>query len=116
MHIHAPIHIHSRNMYMHPHIYTYSHTYVYLYIHARARVYTHLYTHTYVYLYIRAHTRTHAHTPGLVLLDDIHLNADMDRVWGAVAPPACKYDLSDWGHSVAGTGLIDFACRARFLL
>jgi hypothetical protein len=46
----------------------------------------------------------------------MHLSADMDRVWGGRAPPVCQHGLSDWGHSVAGTGLVDLACRARLLL
>ena len=47
---------------------------------------------------------------GLVLLDDIYLNQAMDRVWGS--QPGCKYDLTDLGHTVAGTGLLDFSCAA----
>ena len=47
---------------------------------------------------------------GLVLLDDIYLNEAMDRVWGSQT--VCKYDLTDMGHTVAGTGLLDFSCSA----
>mmetsp|Transcript_25201 Transcript_25201/g.83188 ORF Transcript_25201/g.83188 Transcript_25201/m.83188 type:complete len:167 (-) Transcript_25201:883-1383(-) len=48
---------------------------------------------------------------GLVVLDDIYLNENMDRVWGSVWDGVCKHDLTDYGHTVAGTGLLDFSCR-----
>mmetsp|Transcript_75598 Transcript_75598/g.177510 ORF Transcript_75598/g.177510 Transcript_75598/m.177510 type:complete len:111 (+) Transcript_75598:37-369(+) len=42
---------------------------------------------------------------GLVILDDIYLNREMDRFWASVKEP--KVDLTDVGHS-SGTGLVMF--------
>ena len=56
---------------------------------------------------------------GIVLLDDIYLNPSMDALWGSIGSSEgwqpCKYDVTDWGHSIAGTGLIDFGCRLAIL-
>ena len=77
-----------------------------------------------------------------MVLDDIYLNDAMDRVWGtwgagaadgaqagalsgrgdsfdpsvrdsrATGTRVCKYDLTDLGHTVAGTGVLDFSCSS----
>ena len=31
---------------------------------------------------------------------------------GAHDMTACKYDLTDFGHTVAGTGILDFSCSS----
>lgn len=43
---------------------------------------------------------------GLLVLDDIHLNAPMERFWTQITEP--KEDVTDLGHW-SGTGLVDFA-------
>ena len=42
---------------------------------------------------------------GYLLLDDIHLNFEMERFWGSIDKE--KYDISNIGHST-GTGLVIF--------
>lgn len=46
------------------------------------------------------------HYKGLLVLDDIHLNAEMKNFWHSIDLP--KEDLTDIGHW-SGTGLVDFA-------
>ena len=42
---------------------------------------------------------------GYLLLDDIHLNFEMERFWGLI--PKEKYDITNIGHST-GTGVVYF--------
>jgi hypothetical protein len=42
---------------------------------------------------------------GYLLLDDIHLNFEMERFWGLITKE--KYDITNIGHST-GTGLVIF--------
>jgi hypothetical protein len=42
---------------------------------------------------------------GYLLLDDIHLNFEMERFWGLISQE--KYDLTNIGHST-GTGVVYF--------
>ena len=42
---------------------------------------------------------------GYLLLDDIHLNFEMERFWGSVTQE--KYDITNIGHST-GTGVVYF--------
>jgi hypothetical protein len=42
---------------------------------------------------------------GYLLLDDIHLNFEMERFWGSITKE--KYDLTSIGHST-GTGVVYF--------
>ena len=42
---------------------------------------------------------------GYLLLDDIHLNFEMERFWGSIDKE--KYDISNLGH-ITGTGLVIF--------
>jgi hypothetical protein len=42
---------------------------------------------------------------GYLLLDDIHLNFEMERFWGLITKE--KYDISNLGH-ITGTGLVIF--------
>ena len=42
---------------------------------------------------------------GYLLLDDIHLNFEMERFWGSITKE--KYDISNLGH-ITGTGLVIF--------
>lgn len=52
---------------------------------------------------------------GIVMLDDIYLNSNMDALWASLGGPGlCKYDLTDWGHTIAGTGMLDFGCKVSF--
>jgi hypothetical protein len=56
---------------------------------------------------------------GLVLLDDIHHNAEMKRWWNELKEKANEwgyttYDLTSVGH-VSGTGLLDFSGRVKIV-
>jgi hypothetical protein len=42
---------------------------------------------------------------GYLLLDDIHLNFEMERFWGSITKE--KYDITNIGHST-GTGVVYF--------
>jgi hypothetical protein len=42
---------------------------------------------------------------GYLLLDDIHLNFEMERFWGSITKE--KYDITNIGHST-GTGIVYF--------
>ena len=42
---------------------------------------------------------------GYLLLDDIHLNFEMERFWGSITKE--KYDITNLGHST-GTGIVYF--------
>jgi hypothetical protein len=42
---------------------------------------------------------------GYLLLDDIHLNFEMERFWGSITKE--KYDITNIGH-VTGTGVVYF--------
>ena len=42
---------------------------------------------------------------GYLLLDDIHLNTEMERFWGSITKE--KYDITSIGHST-GTGVVYF--------
>jgi hypothetical protein len=42
---------------------------------------------------------------GLLVLDDIHYNKEMERFWESIR--VAKYDLTDIGHG-SGTGVVDF--------
>ena len=42
---------------------------------------------------------------GYLLLDDIHLNFEMERFWDSITKE--KYDISNLGH-ITGTGLVIF--------
>jgi hypothetical protein len=42
---------------------------------------------------------------GYLLLDDIHLNFEMERFWGSISQE--KYDITNIGHST-GTGVVYF--------
>jgi predicted O-methyltransferase YrrM len=46
---------------------------------------------------------------GLLMLDDIHKNQDMERFWGEIDESKHgKFDLTDIGHFPSGTGLLNF--------
>lgn len=45
---------------------------------------------------------------GLLICDDIHLNAQMEKWWNSISLK--KYDLTEVGHS-SGTGLVDFSAN-----
>jgi hypothetical protein len=42
---------------------------------------------------------------GYLLLDDIHLNFEMERFWGSITKE--KYDITNIGH-ITGTGVVYF--------
>ena len=42
---------------------------------------------------------------GFLMLDDIHLNFEMERFWGSI--PKQKYDITNIGH-ITGTGVVYF--------
>jgi hypothetical protein len=42
---------------------------------------------------------------GYLLLDDIHLNFEMERFWGSITKE--KYDITNIGH-LTGTGVVYF--------
>jgi len=42
---------------------------------------------------------------GYLLLDDIHLNFEMERFWGSITKE--KYDITNIGHAT-GTGVVYF--------
>lgn len=48
---------------------------------------------------------------GWLLLDDVHVNLEMEWVWGGGGRSrrGVRYDLSAFGHELTGTGLIDFS-------
>lgn len=46
---------------------------------------------------------------GYVLLDDIHLNQDMQNFWDSIPTTVRKVDLTELGHW-SGTGLLFFSC------
>jgi len=49
---------------------------------------------------------------GILLLDDIHLNQQMENFWANIQ--TVKYDLTDVGH-LTGTGLVDFTGRVTII-
>jgi hypothetical protein len=54
---------------------------------------------------------------GILLLDDIHLNPEMEKWWKELQDSAGKlgfvaYDVSNVGH-FSGTGLLDFSGKVR---
>ena len=48
---------------------------------------------------------------GLVVCDDIHMNAEMVRWWHEI--PQRKFDVTSVGHGQSGTGVVDFTGRLR---
>jgi len=59
------------------------------------------------------------HYRGLLLLDDIHLNDDMEEFWKSIT--TTKHDITQIGHNkchrkhdrICGTGLVDFSGRVQ---
>lgn len=45
---------------------------------------------------------------GLLVLDDIHLNGDMESFWESISLP--KLDVTKYGHW-SGTGIVNFDCE-----
>ena len=48
---------------------------------------------------------------GVVVCDDIHMNAEMVRWWHEI--PQRKFDVTAVGHGQSGTGVVDFSGRLR---